>query len=65
MTCMGCVNNVKTVMKKLPGVSHTNVTLDPSQATIEFDPNKITIDQIKAAIINTGFDVAESITAAK
>ena len=29
---------------------------------IEFDPNKITIDQIKTAIIDAGFDVAESIT---
>lgn len=65
MTCMGCVNSVKTVMEKLPGVSHTNVSLDPSQAMIEFDPDKITIDQIKTAIINAGFDIAESITTVK
>lgn len=62
MTCMGCVNSVKTVVEKLPGVSRANVSLNPSQAMIEFDPNKITIDQIKTAIIDAGFDVAESIT---
>ena len=64
---MGCVNSVKTVVEKLPGVSRANVSLNPSQAKpsqamIEFDPNKITIDQIKTAIIDAGFDVAESIT---
>lgn len=62
MTCMGCVNSVKTVVEKLPGVSRANVSLNPSQAMIEFDPNRITIDQIKTAIIDAGFDVAESIT---
>ena len=59
---MGCVNSVKTVVEKLPGASRANVSLNPSQAMIEFDPNKITIDQIKTAIIDAGFDVAESIT---
>ncbi len=65
MTCMGCVNSVKTVMEKLPGVSHTNVSLDPSEATIEFDSDKITVDQIKTAVIDAGFDIAESITTVK
>ncbi len=62
---MGCVNSVKTVMEKLPGVSHTNVSLDPSEATIEFDSDKITVDQIKTAVIDAGFDIAESITTVK
>lgn len=62
MTCMGCVNSVKTVVERFTGVSRANVSLNPSQAMIEFDPNKITIDQIKTAIIDAGFDVAESIT---
>ena len=50
------------MVEKLHGVSRANVSLNPSQAMIEFDPNKITIDQIKTAIIDAGFDVAESIT---
>lgn len=59
MTCMGCVNSVKAVVEKLSGVSRANVSLDANQATIEFDPNKISIDQIKTAIIDSGFDAAE------
>lgn len=56
---MGCVNSVKAVVEKLSGVSRANVSLDANQATIEFDPNKISIDQIKTAIIDSGFDAAE------
>ena len=40
---MGCVNSVKTVVEKLPGVSRANVSLNPSQAMIEFDPKLLSI----------------------
>ncbi|MDE2388743.1 MAG: heavy-metal-associated domain-containing protein, partial [Betaproteobacteria bacterium] len=31
MTCMGCVNSIKNVLKNLPGIAQLEVTLDPAQ----------------------------------
>jgi len=59
MTCMGCVNSVKAVFKNLPGVIQAEVTLEPAQATIQYDSNNINIDQIKEAIVDAGFEVID------
>ena len=31
MTCMGCVNSVKNVLEKMPGVSSADVSLNRSR----------------------------------
>lgn len=54
---MGCVNSVKTVLKNLSGIAQAEVTLEPAQASIQYDSNNINIDQIKEAIIDAGFEV--------
>jgi copper chaperone len=59
MTCMGCVNSIKTVLKNLPGIAQLEVTLDPAQAVVQFDPASTNPDQFKAAIIDAGFDIVE------
>ena len=57
MTCQGCVNSVKTVLEKLPGVAQVAVSLEAAKATVQHDPASTTIDQLKAAIVDAGFDV--------
>ncbi|MER2513252.1 MAG: heavy-metal-associated domain-containing protein [Nitrosomonas ureae] len=57
MTCMGCVSSVKAVLKNLSGIAQVDVTLQPAQATIQYDSNNINIDQIKEAIVDAGFEV--------
>lgn len=57
MTCMGCVNSIKTILKNLNGVIEVHATLDPAQATVQFEPNRITLDQLTEAIIDAGFGV--------
>ena len=59
MTCMGCVNSIKTVLKNLPGIAQLEVTLDPAQAVVQFDPASTNPDPLKAAIVDAGFDVVE------
>ena len=56
---MGCVNSIKTVLKNLPGIAQLEVTLDPAQAVVQFDPASTNPDQLKAAIVDAGFDVVE------
>lgn len=58
MTCMGCVNSVKTVLNNQNGVTAVTASLEPAQAIIQYDPGKISPEQLKAAIIDAGFDVA-------
>ena len=37
MTCMGCVNSVKIVLKNVTGVTQVDASLDPPQATVQYD----------------------------
>ena len=57
MTCMGCVNSVKNVLEKIPGVSNANVSLEQQQVTIEYDASKAHTDQFREAIKDAGFEV--------
>jgi copper chaperone len=56
---MGCVNSIKNVLKNLPGIAQLEVTLDPAQAVVQFDPASTNPNQLKEAIIDAGFDVAD------
>ena len=58
MTCGGCVASVTRVLKATPGVSEAQVTLQPGAATVTFDPAKVRVGDLKAAIEGAGFDVA-------
>ncbi len=57
MTCMGCVNSVKTLLMNQAGVIEVDATLDPAQATVQFEPDRITLEQLNEAIIDAGFGV--------
>lgn len=59
MTCMGCVNSVKNVLKNQPGIAAVDVSLEPAQATIQYDSAAVSLDRLKAAIIDAGFEVAD------
>jgi copper chaperone len=59
MTCMGCVNSIKTILKNLPGVIQTEVTLDPAQAVVQYDPANTNINLLKESIFDAGFEVAD------
>lgn len=56
---MGCVNSVKNVLKTQPGIAAMDVTLEPAQATIQYDPAKMNLDRLKEAIVDAGFEVID------
>ena len=58
MTCMGCVASVKRVLDGVTGIASAEVTLDPAQARVSYDPAKASLQTIKAAISDAGYDVA-------
>ena len=58
MTCGGCVASVRRVLEALPGVSKVDVTLQPGQATVAYDPARVTPEALRDAVQNAGYDVA-------
>jgi copper chaperone len=59
MTCGGCVNSVRNVLAALPGVQSVEVTLNPGQALVVYDPARIAPAALKQAIIDAGFGMAD------
>jgi copper chaperone len=59
MTCMGCVNSVKTVLSNLAGVKQVEASLDPAQATVQYDPTHTSINVLKEAIVDAGFEAVD------
>lgn len=56
MTCSSCVSTVTKQVKNLDGVSNVEVSLLTEECTIEYNPETISIEQIKETIDDCGFD---------
>ena len=56
MSCGGCTASVTKVLSETPGVAKADVQLSPGQATVEFDPAKVTREALCAAIDDAGFE---------
>ncbi len=57
MSCSHCENAVKKAVGALSGVANVSVDLQEKKVTIEYDPEKVTVDQIKNAIEDQGYEV--------
>ena len=58
MTCGGCVRSVTNVLKAQDGVAKAEVTLEKSNAVVEYDPGKVQLEQLKRSVVEAGFEVA-------
>ena len=56
MTCAACSNRVEKVLNKMDGVE-AQVNLTTEKATIDYDPEKISIEDITEKIENVGYGV--------
>lgn len=57
MSCQHCVNGIKKAVGELKGVNMVEVDLPGKKVTVELDPQIITLDTIKEAIADQGYDV--------
>ncbi len=55
MTCGSCALGVESSLKATEGVLHVQVTLDPPYAVVEYDPTKITLEQLVAVTRRIGY----------
>lgn len=58
MSCQGCVKNISGVLGGLAGVASAEVTLEPGEACVAFDPAVIDRAALIAAIEDAGFDAS-------
>ncbi|OPZ84143.1 MAG: Copper chaperone CopZ [Firmicutes bacterium ADurb.Bin419] len=57
MSCSHCENSVKKAVGSLNGVENVAVNLEGKKVTIEFDPERVSVDTIKDTIEDQGYDV--------
>jgi Cu+-exporting ATPase len=55
MTCASCVSHVEDALKEVEGVSQVAVNLATEQATVEFDPERATLNQLIEAVDDSGY----------
>lgn len=55
MHCASCVRSIEEALKKTPGISNASVSLTSETAAVEYDPQKVTDEEIISAISNVGY----------
>jgi copper chaperone CopZ len=65
MSCVACVARVKNEIAAMPGVAAVNVDLAERNARISFDPTRVTVAQLAAAIDKLGYKAGEPRDASK
>lgn len=57
MSCAHCENRIKKVVGALQGISSVAVDLNGQTVTVEYGADVVTLEDIKAAIENQGYEV--------
>jgi copper chaperone len=57
MSCSHCENAVKKAVGALSGVDSVSVDLKGKKVTVDYNPGAVTIEAIKEAIEDQGYDV--------
>ncbi len=60
MNCAACSARVEKVTGRLPGVITAAVNLAAEKLTVEYDETKVTLADIKQAVITAGYGVADA-----
>lgn len=57
MTCAACAQRVEKTAAKLPGVTEASVNFASEKLTIDFDEQKVTVEEIQKAVSNAGYEL--------
>lgn len=59
MTCAACANRIEKGIQKVEGVQEATVNLALEKATVSFDPEKTSLQQIEQKVEDLGYGVAK------
>ncbi len=62
MVCASCVSVIEESLMALEGVFSANVNLATEKATVRYNPEQVSIEALKAAIVDAGYEVIEAET---
>ncbi|NLM40176.1 MAG: heavy-metal-associated domain-containing protein [Firmicutes bacterium] len=59
LTCPSCMQKIESAVKGVDGVDHDSVKVmfNASKVKLNFDENKVSIDDIEKAITSVGYEV--------
>lgn len=57
MACAGCSGSVEKALSRLDGVSSAKVDLAKKTAYVDYDPAKLTLQDLKKAVEGAGYKV--------
>ena len=57
MTCAACVAHNEEALGQLPGVTKAVVNLATGKANVEYDPDRVTLDDMRKAVSDVGYEV--------
>ena len=55
MTCGGCKMGVENAVRRLPGISYAEASLEKAEVVVEYDEKKTALKDLRAAIEKAGF----------
>ncbi len=59
MTCASCVSRIERFVNRVEGVAQGTVNLATERATIQFDPARTSLEELKGAVHAAGYEVRE------
>ncbi len=57
LACAACSANVERRLSQMPGIAECSVSLAARTASVNFDPQTVTLDEMKAAVNGIGYDL--------
>ncbi len=60
MTCASCVLRVEKALKGVTGVEDAVVNLATESATVEIEPSKVSVDNLKKAVEDAGYKIIDT-----
>jgi copper chaperone len=56
--CANCENTIRTALSRLPGVGIVVPSAERNDVKVSFDDTKVAEDQLRAALVEAGFEAA-------
>ena len=60
LSCASCAIDVGRALRKIPGVVEININYMVNRGFVEFDPDKVTWDQVSRALTDRGYGIVRA-----
>ncbi len=60
LTCASCAIDVGRALRKIPGIAEININYMVNKGYVEFEPARITWDEVSKALTDRGYTVVRT-----